>query len=363
MKTIEPAELERALEELRPEPDPAFIADMEQRMRLGFPQAKRRRPPRPAPKLALAGAASALLALVLTVSLIQQEDTAPKQTGEFLVAESPPTAAESTPPVPEPRLRAPAGDRASEPLEAASSGTVAVPSPPLPDDDGIAARERRRRVEQSAQLTLAAAQDDFDTVADSIFAIADRRRGFVARSSFTQADDGGGGSFELRVPAEQLQPALQELSRLATVRQRSEAGTDVTAAYVSTRDRLQAAKAERKGLLRRLERAQSDRAARAIRQRLRLVSGEIDGLRAQLARARERTSFATISVELVDRDTGGSGPGATRAALDDAVETLLGMLNFLIRALGVLLPLLILAAAGWFGARRLQRRARERALA
>ncbi len=68
--------LEDVLEEIRPTPDPEFVADMERRMRRGFP-AQARAPvllPVLRPRAFAAAAASACLAAVVAVSLIGGSD-------------------------------------------------------------------------------------------------------------------------------------------------------------------------------------------------------------------------------------------------------------------------------------------------
>jgi hypothetical protein len=53
----------------------------------------------------------------------------------------------------------------------------------------------------------------------------------------------------------------------------------------------------------------------------------------------------------------------TDEAIDDAVGSLEDILNFLIRAAAILLPLALAGLAGWLLASRARRRARERSLA
>jgi Domain of unknown function (DUF4349) len=189
----------------------------------------------------------------------------------------------------------------------------------------------------------------------------------VLRSSVTSGDEGSsGGSFDLRIPASELQPALRDLAALADVRSRTQSGQDVTREYVTARDRLQEARAERKSLLRRLERADSDAEAEALRRRLDTVAAEIRGLRSQLRELRLRTDYVAVSVSLVEKDGNRDfGPvgGGTDDALDDALGSLEGSLNLAVRALGVLVPILLLAVPTWLVARALRRRRRESALA
>jgi len=323
--------LEDVLQEVTPAPDPAFVAEMEARMRRGFPRTRGRRLASFGYRPLVAAGASALLAGLVVISLTNDDKT---------TSSSPRPAMESA---------APAG---ADQALAARAGRAS-----------IAPGTEVRRIERSAQLTLASNPDEFDRIADAIFRIAESRDGFVLQSSLTQGEDGlNGGSFDLRVPAAALQPTLNELSALATVRARSESGTDVTGAFVSVRDRLRTARALRASLLRRLELATTDTAANAIQRRLTIVDSRISRLRGQLRDMRQRTEFATVFVELVDEDAG-AVTGATDDAVDDAVGSLEDLLNFLIRAAGILLPVALVGGMGWLLVTRARKRARERSLA
>jgi hypothetical protein len=264
--------------------------------------------------------------------------------------------------------RPPPGDRAKLPEDGAGSraapapSVAAPPSPPAADDF---APGRERRIERSASLTLAAPGEELQRVADAIAGVAERHRGFVLRSSVTSGEDGAsGGSFELRVPADRLRPALRDLGDLATVRSLSQNGQDVTRLHATLGDRLEAARAERRSLLRRLERAGTDAEIEALRRRLDLVAREIRGLRAQLRELRLRTDYAALGVELVAEDDGsGASGGTVDDALDDAIATLEGALGLTVRTLAVLIPAGLVGAMAWVGVRALRRRRRESALA
>lgn len=358
--------LEEVLVEITPAPDPEFVEEMEERMKLGFPS--ERKPRFSLPKLPslsakplVAAAASALLALAVTVSVLSEgSDKGPSD--QVAMEEVKPLAGEGGVPEKPEAVQL-------DSYVAPTSGTALPPdarvAAPVPPDGDVAPGRRDRKVERTAQLELAAEAKEFDKVADSIFAIAARHNGFVLSSSFTEGEGGlNTGAFDLRVPVTRLNQTLNELSRLATVRTRSESATDVTGRFVATRDKLQIARAERKSLLTRLENATTDQAAQAIRQRLEIVAGEINGLRSTLRSMRERTDYAAVSVQLVDKDSGAAAtPSETDEAVDDAVGSLEDILNFLIRVLGVLVPLALAAGIGWFVATRARKRSRERALA
>jgi hypothetical protein len=345
-------DLALALEAESELPDEAYARELGERVAAGFPRAARRRPAFPpflrGRALALTGAAASLLVVIgvaLSVSGSGEGDDEPRATA--LEA-----APQSAPPPGDSRLR-----------EAGPGAATVAPDNPGAGR-GVAPREPRRRIERSAELTLAAPEDRLERVADQIIRVTDRHGGFVLRSSVSTGDDSDeGGTFDLRIPAASLQAALGDLSKLGNVRSRRQSGQDVTPLYVSARDRLTTAKAERRSLLRRLEAADTDAEAEAIRRRLDAVNMRIERLRRELGALRDRTDYAAVSVELEPGgDSGGGAGGGTGEAFDDAVGLLEGSLNLALRALGVLIPVGIVAGLGWLGGRILRRRRREAAL-
>ena len=367
---------ERELEELvlelaadAPEPDPAFAADLGERVRSGFPRRRRGGAPRVRrlalpklrrpPMVALAGAASIIAAVAVVISL---------QGGQG-----------------EPEMSAVGGDAADTSAlpgggggaSGAARDSMSAPTPrvarllaPLSSaDGGFAPGTEDRRIERSASLTLAAPDDRLEDVANDIIAVTDRYDGFVLRSSVSSGEEGASaGDFELRIPASRLQPALGDLSKLGDVRARTQAGEDITREFVSAADRLQGARAERRSLLTRLESAETDTEAESIRRRLDLVAAEVNGLRGQLRELRLRADYATVAVTLErEGDEGGSSGYGTdrdglRGALDDAVDSLSASVELLVRVLGVAIAPALLALALWLGARTARRRRREAAL-
>ena len=258
---------------------------------------------------------------------------------------------------------APAGAGGAE--RALSSSRSTLPIVP-PAGRGFAPGRSDRRIERSVALELETPVDRMARVAEDVTTVTNRHGGFVLSSSVSTGDeDSAGGDFDLRIPATRLRPALRDLSALADVRTQSQSGRDVTREHVTAKDRLRAARAERRSLLRRLEVATTDEEAEAIRRRLDLVAGEINGLRAQLRDLRLRTDYAVVTVSLLAKDHnegGGVGGGSFDDALGDAGDLLVTVAGLIVRALAVALPLGLLALAGWLAGRVLQRRRRESAL-
>jgi len=233
-------------------------------------------------------------------------------------------------------------------------------------DGNFVPRQANRKIERSFSLELDVPLDDMARVADQVTAVTNRHGGFVLNSSVNSGREDGGGDFSLRIPSDRLRPALRELAELAPVIRQSQDGRDVTRQHVTAKDRLQAARAERRSLLRRLEEATTDQEAEAIRQQLDLVSGEINGLRAQVRELRLRTDYAVVNVSLLvagDHDDNGGVGGSFDDAVDDAGDLLVGFAGILIRVMALGVPLALIALAAWLGTRGLRRRRRESALA
>jgi uncharacterized protein DUF4349 len=255
----------------------------------------------------------------------------------------------------------PMPDRGAE--QQAGTG-VDAPRPSSGQD--FAPQQPNRKIERSYSLDLDVPLDDMARVADQVTAVTYRHGGFVLNSSVNTGRDEGGGDFSLRIPSDRLRPALRDLAGLAPVIRQSQEGRDVTRQHATAQDRLQAARAERRSLLRRLAEAGTDEEAEAIRRRLDLVAGEINGLRAQLRDLSLRTNYAVVTVSLLvaghHDDNGGVG-GSFDDAVGDAGSLLVGFAGVLIRVLALALPLGLISLAAWLATRAARRRRRESALA
>ncbi len=347
-------ELALALRAESPRPSPELVARMDERVAAGFPRKQRIRLPG-LPRLAvLGGAAAAAVAVIVAVSLgthgnnsspggstVSASSAVEKSSAGGATAAGPSAAADS------------AGSTAQS---APAAKALAAPAPAGPRASGP------RHVERSASITLAAARNKLESVANEIVAVVDRHRGYVLHSSVTSGS-GGGGSFDLRVPVGSLPATLSDLSGLADVRSRSQNVNDVTSSYNATSDRLDTQRALRQSLLKQLAAATTASQADALRSRLRLVSANIRSLSAQFDALRQRTSLASVEVSLVPKraraavTTGGIG-----GDLHDAFHSLVVSFGIALRVLGIAIPLALVGGLAWLAAAMLRRRRREAAL-
>ena len=355
-----------------PEATAEFREGLDKRVEQGFAKPKQPRPLQPwwsrlgGPALATSLIALPLVLLVILAARSGTDTDEGGGGGGGSVAASGGGggggAAETAGPEPvDPNTAAKSGVPADRALAGGSPG-VALPS----SGRGFAPGRSDRKIERSVGLELEMPVDEMSRVAEQVTAVTNRHGGFVLSSSVSTGDDSAGGDFDLRIPAAELRPALRDLAALADVRTQSQTGRDVTREHVTARDRLRAARAERRSLLRRLEVATTDEEAEAIRRRLDIVAGEINGLRGQLRNLRLRTDYAVVTVSLLpkDGDEGGVGGGGSfDDAVGDAGDILVATAGVIVRVLAVALPLGLIALVGWLGARVVRRRQRESALA
>jgi Domain of unknown function (DUF4349) len=371
--TRELQELALTLQADAPEPTEEFRQRMDQRVKGGFPRPAGSKPPwqrwllQPAAAVGMTGLAVLVIAVAAGgLSGSSGDDEAGSGGGG--VSEVAPSSGGGGG-----GAEADAGGGAAEPAaglpqsSARSTGGAdsALPVPPGPGG-GFAPGRSDRKIERSVGLELETPVDQMARVADQVTAVTNRHGGFVLSSSLSTGEDGAGGDFDLRVPSNRLRPALRDLAALAEVRTQSQTGRDVTREHVTAKDRLRAARAERRSLLRRLELATTDEEAEAIRRRLDLVAGEINGLRGQLRDLRLRTDYSVVTVTLLAKEDGGgggAGGGSFDDALGDAGDLLVTVAGWLVRGFAVALPLGVVVLAGWGAARVLRRRQRESALA
>jgi hypothetical protein len=337
-----------------------FTERMDERVGAGFSSPRPQPPKRvalgrlPRPSLpALAGAASVLAALAVAISLTASQGDGGGAADDGAATGAAPPAIQEEP--------APGGAE-----KAGTSGVIRNSTgPPGSFDLGRAAgrplaRAENRRVERSAKLALAAPGDELQDVAEGIAAVVDRHDGFLLSSSLTTGEDAGGGTFELRVPVEELDATLADLSGLATVRGLTQSADDRTAGFVERQDTLEDAEAKLEELQSQLAVAETFDERQAIRAEIRSTRDQIKDAGRALERIRTQTSFTTITVTLEEGDDTGSGLGG---ALDDATGLFEDVLGVAVRALGVLVPLALIVLLGWAAGQSIRRRRRESALA
>jgi hypothetical protein len=362
-------QLATELRAVRPAPRESFAAELDAWAAEGFPPAKAphhqrerlpRRRSRGSRRLgllggstlrpALAGAATLILASVVTIAVFSSSGGGPNGSPKVSTGAGAPGAASTEAP-----------PNAGAPDERAAPGVQIAPVPPALPQPGEQLKPGHERVqERSASMALSTDPEDVDDVADGVVDVTDRYDGIVASSQVDSAAGRGRASFDLRIPTQNLQATLADLSDLAHVSSRNEGTLDITAPFVTAEERYADAKAEVDGLLDQLAEAGSPAETASIRQQLQLARQELAAARSELGALKQRAGFSRLSVTVVGNGDGGDW--SIGDAADDAVGVLEALAGAALITLAVLVPLSALLALGWLAARELRRRRREASL-
>jgi len=180
--------------------------------------------------------------------------------------------------------------------------------------------------------------------------------GYVTSLNTYRYERGETASVTLRIPADQLDAALERLRGLATTVQReSISGEDITEEFVDLESRLRHLEAKEAQLLEFLKKAEDTEAVLAVYQHLSETQAEIEQVKGRMRFLQNQVAMATVTVNLTPDEmaqpleTGGWNlPRTVRTA----VQLLLNVLEFLVKALVYLLivvfpTLLFLALFAW----------------
>lgn len=209
-----------------------------------------------------------------------------------------------------------------------------------------------QRVMQSATYTIEVPKGDFQTGYDRVTALAARYGGFVVSAETRKSgeDEPLSGTITVRVNTAQdgFSRALAELDGIGTVMSRDISGQDVTEEYVDLESRLRNAQAQEAQLLALMQKAETIDEILLVQSRLAEVQSEIEQIKGRINYIQSRTDFATITVAL--RETGATEPPEDQDGTKwGFVESLVyaGWLavqsvNFVILALGIIIPLAVI---------------------
>jgi uncharacterized protein DUF4349 len=207
----------------------------------------------------------------------------------------------------------------------------------------------QQRVIKRALLDLEVGSGTFEDALDRASVTAGRYGGYVETSS-TRGVRVKSGRLVIRVPAINFERAVHALRALGQVQHQTVTGRDVTSRFVDLQARLRNLKTQESVLRRLLANAPTVTATLRVQRVLSDVQLGIEELTGQIDALSEQVDLSTIRLDLFE-------PGAAplqaegvekpklRLAFDTAIAAFLGVIYGLVVAIGVLIPLSILAVA------------------
>lgn len=186
---------------------------------------------------------------------------------------------------------------------------------------------------------------DTESVVDQVNALAEELDGYVIESTVSEYREGKRADLRIRVPAEDLEQALDRIRDMAMeVRRENISGQDVTDEYVDLQSRLRHLQATEERLLTFMEDAEDTEAALEVYDRLQNIQAEIEQVRGRMQYLEQSAAMATITLQVTPSElaqpieVGGWRPQGT---LRNAFESLIHVFQFLVDALIVILVLVV----------------------
>jgi hypothetical protein len=252
--------------------------------------------------------------------------------------------------------------------------------------NAAAAAPPGRHVSQTANLTLSTDPDKVRNIASSVTAIVNSYHGLVISSRITSGNGSPGGQpgpvplgapeplpfsagalgadFQLRIPATQVDSALNDLSGLGLVVSRTQGTQDITGRFASAHDRIKSLTSERDQLIKQLSAPFiTQDAIDAINARLRAVRAQLENAQGELNHLKQRVAMVPVHVSVVAKGSGGGDDGFDLGdAAHDAGRVLVVGAGVALVSLAVIVPLALIAALVWLATSAVRRRRREQAL-
>ena len=271
----------------------------------------------------------------------------------------------------------PAMMEAPQVVEVEREVVARAPAAGVPVDYGAADEEKARIAERMVIHTVDLRLIVKDTQAslEAVQSLAAELDGYIASSRTWHTDEQLSASLTLRVPADQLNTALEKLRALALdVDSENISGEDVTQEYVDVEARLRNEEAYEKELLALLtetrERTSRAEDILAVYERLTEVRGRIEQIKGRMQYLENMSAMATITVELVPSElmqpitvAGWHPTGTARSAIRALINALQFFVDAAIWIVLFGLPVLIIVAlpfaALWYVIRWLRRRKRK----
>ncbi|HEX3510202.1 MAG TPA: DUF4349 domain-containing protein [Solirubrobacteraceae bacterium] len=346
------------LRDMRPEPQPEFVRALDERAAQGF---RRERTARRfgglhlRPGLPALGAAAACAAvLVALVTALGGSG------GAVMTSHVSPQARSGAGSAVRTQQRGPI----SGPSSGAGAGKGVLAPAPAPE---APAAGTARHIERTASLDVGVAPDQVQAAARRVFTLVASFGGYVRQSSVsTGSGSEGGATFDVRLPAGNIASAIAALSRLGHVRSENDTTNDVTDQYDALRGSLGEARAERAGLLRRLAAAGTTAESEALRAAVHRLDARIAQLLSALHALTSRIDYTPLALSLTPeaqaQGGGAFGDLTPGGAAHDAARLLEAALAVLVIGAAAMLPLALVAIAGWAALVLARRRLREQAL-
>jgi len=210
---------------------------------------------------------------------------------------------------------------------------------------------------QTASLAISVPRNQFDSTIQRARTIATGSGGFVISSSASQGEDQRlvTGTLVVRVPERVYARVMEQLSDLGRVEAQEEAGQDVSQELVDLHARIRHLEAVEAQLLALLEETNTVPSALTVQSELNRVQLELEQARGRLRYLDDQVTYATISLEVRERQVAAAGSDDGPWGIVDAWRAagtgFVTVVGWIFVAAATIAPVVLLLVLAFLGAR------------
>lgn len=191
--------------------------------------------------------------------------------------------------------------------------------------------------------------DSVDVTIERLVALAEQLGGYVASQNRSLLpDERVRGSVSLRIPGAHVDETLGTIRSLGKIRDERVWVDDVTEEYYDLSIRLDNARDERGKLQEILKQARTVEDLLKVQRELSRVTSEIERMTGRMRRLTNQIEYSTITVEVIEKQRyiadKNTAVGKIVTALGEMVDIFWGTIAAIIRLIGALVPIALLAA-------------------
>jgi hypothetical protein len=257
------------------------------------------------------------------------------------------------------------GAGASQPMEAPAAPAMDMayseeaPAQAVANSGGAPATSIERMVLKNAQISIVVA--DVEGRVTNIQVMAQQMGGYVVSSNMYQSYASDNvyvpeAQLVIRVPADRLDKALEEIKKdVVEVKSETSSGEDVTAQYVDLQSRLKNLEAAEAQLEEIMKQATETEDVINVFNQLTAYREQIELVKGQMKYYEESAALSVITVQIIAEEKeqpiqiGGWQPsGVARESIQNLIYFFQGFVDFLIRFILLILPVLILISIPFY---------------
>ena len=234
--------------------------------------------------------------------------------------------------------------------QGAPSSSGSSPQPNV----SVLAGESGQKIIGDAVLDIEVASGGFQIAFNNAALLSDRYGGYIVSSQSDASGEDGkvdGGTMAIRVPAASFSAAIADAGKLGTLKNQQIKTQDVTEEYVDLQARIINSQAKLDTFRKLFDKATSINDIVNVQQVLTAAEDELEQLKGRQRFLQEHTSYSTLTMNIretgvkpVTTTTTTGAPWGVGKAFGDAAHNFVKAVNAIVRALGILVPVLVVLA-------------------